>query len=179
MRIKDMVVWGLAVAIGLLALCLPWQGLGAVQAEPLLPPRPTPPPVQPGSPPVPGSSEGPRSGPFIILVVDWANPAGDLASRWQQLWTVVEWVDAQGQWHLVEGWQGNLDEPYRKIWGVSEKDLGKGPFHWVVLDRQGGEVVGVSAPFYLPRAPNDSTIVHLRLVDKPIVPSGADGESEP
>jgi hypothetical protein len=73
------------------------------------------------------------------------------AARWQELWTVVEWQDAFGDWHEVEGWRGALDEVARgegrKVWWVSLDDLGKGPFRWTVCRRPAGRPLAHSKPF--------------------------------
>ncbi len=63
-------------------------------------------------------------------------------------WTVVQWQDAQGKWHDVTGWQGELEADHTKTWWVGVEHLGSGPFRWLVLTED--EVVGSSAAFYLP-----------------------------
>ncbi len=71
-----------------------------------LPPRPNPQPT-----PTPTQSKGdkPPAGAQIILRAafspDWPWNQVD----WQDLWTVVEWQNAEGAWYAVEGWQGTLD----------------------------------------------------------------------
>jgi hypothetical protein len=70
-----------------------------------------PPAALPPLPPLPQSS-GRRSQPagcFIKLHVQFP-PAWPWAQvHWQELWTSVQWQDAGGEWHAVEGWQGTLD----------------------------------------------------------------------
>jgi hypothetical protein len=65
-------------------------------------------------------------------------------------WTVVQWGDALGGWHEVDGWQGELDDGQQKVWWVLGKDFGTGPFRWVVYQRRGGPVWALSQPFWLP-----------------------------
>jgi hypothetical protein len=64
-----------------------------------------------------------------------------------------------GDWHDVEGWRGNLDEEEpgigKKVWVVEDKDLGDGPFRWLLYARPGGPLAAISDPFYLPAAPGD------------------------
>lgn len=79
----------------------------------------------------------------IELTVESA-PAG--------LWTVVQWQDALGGWHDVEGWQGTLDDGDSKRWWVATGDYGKGPFRWVLYQGLGGDLLGTSESFYLPTA---------------------------
>jgi len=120
-----------------------------------LPPRP--PITRPTSTPVvvpnPKAFSG-ASGASIQLCLHF--PDEGLSFSWQALWTTVQWQDAQGQWHDVEGWQGTLDEVQngvgKKVWWVAEKDLGAGPFRWTVYRREGGEQLAESEPFYLPHA---------------------------
>jgi hypothetical protein len=76
-------------------------------------------------------------------------------------WTVVQWQDALGGWHDVEGWQGDLDEGQQKVWWVLEKDFGTGPFRWVVLARRGGPIWKLSAAFTLPAGGGRTTTVEL------------------
>jgi len=77
-------------------------------------------------------------------------------------WTVVQWQDALGGWHDVEGWQGELDEGQAKVWWVLEKDFGTGPFRWVVLTRKGGTAWKASAAFDLPGGGGRWTVVDVK-----------------
>lgn len=81
-------------------------------------------------------------------------PAQSLSLSWPELWTAVQWQDSDGRWHDVEGWRGKLDQVVngvgKKVWWVAEKDLGTGPFRWVVRRGEGGELLAASAPFHLP-----------------------------
>ncbi|MGD1993228.1 MAG: hypothetical protein PVI59_08555 [Anaerolineae bacterium] len=123
-----------------------------VQAAPEgLPPRPsTPTPaVQ-----TPAPAKAAPVGASIVLLItfddDW--PTRGLA--WQDLWTVVEWQDENGAWHVVEGWQGGVDKVAghtgRATWWLANDLLGRGPFRWVVYQHQGGPVMVISESFHLP-----------------------------
>jgi len=78
-------------------------------------------------------------------------------------WTVVQWQDSNGTWHDVEGWQGPLNED-RKKWWVSQRDFGRGPFRWAVYQDQGGDLLAISEPFYLPGTANEFVPIEVSLV---------------
>jgi hypothetical protein len=129
--------------IAVIGLCLAavFAPLSSVLAAPAdLPPRP-----------VPGGN-GP-SGDSYILLHAAAAPAG--------AWSVVEWKDAAGHWHVVEGWQGTLDQDGAQKWWVAPPDRGKWPFHWVVYDRPGGHVWGTSVEFMLPTRNHWTTVIKV------------------
>ncbi len=105
-----------------------------------LPPRPTP------------SANVPAGDSYILLHTD-AAPSG--------AWSIVEWKDAAGDWHVVDGWQGTLDEGGVKRWWVAPTDRGKGPFRWVVYERPGGHVWGTSAEFMLPTRNHWTTVIKV------------------
>ncbi len=98
----------------------------------------------------------PAAGPgaMIWLRVQCSAPCQAADVHWQELWTGVQWQDAAGNWHDVEGWRGPLDEVTkgegRKVWGLSEALYGAGPFRWVVYQSQQGEVLVASESFDLP-----------------------------
>ena len=99
------------IALGV--IFMPRQAQAAPAA---LPPRPTP--ITPTVPaPVVSNSEGAS----IQLNVKAANSA--------TLWTEVQWQDAQGSWHTVEGWRGQLDSISNKVglktWWVAPSDFDK------------------------------------------------------
>ena len=124
-------------------------GLSSVQAaSPSLPPRPT----MPAATPTPVSVSAPISGGTITLRVD-SPPAS--------LWTTVEWQDAAGLWHLVEGWQGTLDANNSKVWWVGSSDLGRGPFRWALYEKRGGKLWATSESFNLPKANRQNVEVHV------------------
>ena len=106
-----------------------------------LPPRPT---VAP--------TPRPDKGGQIELQVEGA--AADV-------WTLVQWQDAEGDWHDVDGWQGSLDDGRSKTWWVGEAHLGSGPFRWVVLGEN--NLTEISEPFDLPALPDEKVIVTISL----------------
>ncbi len=83
----------------------------------------------------------PERGTYIVLFIQ-SSSAGT--------WTIVQWQDALGGWHDVEGWQGMLDDDERKQWWVAPKDFNTGPFRWLVYERQRENLIATSEPFYLP-----------------------------
>lgn len=134
-----------------------------------LPPRPATSTPTPDATATPATipTEEPVDGASIVLQVtfgdDW--PARGLA--WQELWTAVEWQDEEGVWHVVRGWQGELDEVDGetgwKVWWLPESLFGRGPFRWVVAERQGGAVVARSEPFDLPLSREDRVVVEVSV----------------
>ncbi len=81
------------------------------------------------------------TGAFIELTVEPMRP---------DLWTRLQWQDASGNWHDIEGWQGGFNPDQRVLWYVGAGQLGDGPFRWLVDESQGGERLGLSQPFNLP-----------------------------
>jgi hypothetical protein len=122
-------------------LLVAWQPLLVLA----LPSRPSPEPAVTSAPKLPDGT--------IELTVESAT-AG--------LWTVVQWQDALGGWHDVEGWQGALDEGDKKMWWVAKADLGKGPFRWAVT--HSGERLATSELFYLPDSVGQTVKVSVSLV---------------
>lgn len=108
-----------------------------------LPPRP---PVEPKEP----------QGAVILLRVKNPKPG---------LWTEVEWLDAHGTWHTVDGWRGSLDDGETKQWWVGPEDFSTGPFRWLVFDAEGGTVLAFSSEFYLPEANRHFLNVVIKLPD--------------
>lgn len=124
----------------------------ATQAGPTLPPRNTPTPAPAGGKDHHQTDK--PAGAFIELEVP---PA------WASAWAVVQWRSAEG-WREVDGWRGSLPESGR--WWVHPKDFGTGPFRWLVTPGPGGPALGVSEPFYLPAAANET----LRVTAAPGAP---------
>ncbi len=129
-----------------------------------MPPRP------PRATPTPAPSAAPSFERTLIVLVLTLRP--DLMpDGWRRLWTGVQWQDAFGAWHDVDGWQGALDEEYRgvgkKAWFVADGHLGGGPYRWLIYARPGGEIVAASAPFYLPSAAGDIYEVPVVIGNKP------------
>jgi hypothetical protein len=127
----------------------------AVQAG--LPPRQTPQPLPPSG------SDGGGASLELRLRFDQV----EQAARWQELWTVVQWQDASGNWRDVEGWQGALDEMAKgegvKVWWVYRQDLGTGPFRWMIYSAPAGKVLAASDPFHLPRYEGATELVTVRI----------------
>jgi len=132
-----------------------------------LPPRPT---AQPTSIPRPGyASPGTSIELHVQFPPDW--PWDKI--HWQDLWTVVQWQDAGGNWHDVAGWQGSLDAVMVgesgdvegvKTWWVAKRDLGAGPFRWVVKQSREGKPAATSEPFYLPCAAGETVPAKISLL---------------
>lgn len=72
---------------------------------------------------------GLKQGGFIKLAVE----PGLLG-----LWSRVQWRDASGRWHEVDGWQGTYYRDNEVLWWVSISKLGTGPYRWVLSERPGG-----------------------------------------
>ena len=136
------------------------------QVSQALPPRPTPPGTA-----APTSEPEPEPGAALALQLHFPAAWPWAETSWQTLWTVVQWQDSQEQWRDVTGWQGGLDRVTVsgetvdgwKTWWVAEADLGKGPFRWVVYAAPAGGLLGVSEPFYLPAAVDQTGVVEMSL----------------
>jgi hypothetical protein len=92
--------------------------------------------------------------------------------HWQDLWTVVQWQDAEGIWHDVEGWKGTLDDVTigedgqvvgHKTWWVSKVHLGEGPFRWLVYQKS--KRLALSETFHLPGSIGGTEFVQVVLAD--------------
>ncbi len=89
---------------------------------------------------------------------------------WQDLWTEVQWTDGT-DWFVVEGWRGQMDNIAQqddhwvslREWWVDARDLGKGPFRWVIYDHQGGKVLVTSESFMLPAGGGQTMIINQTL----------------
>lgn len=88
----------------------------------------------------------------------------------RELQTVVQWRDSQGEWHNVNGWQGNLDKlnttadstiSGEKSWWVSGDLMGKGTFRWTV--NWNNTALATSEPFSLPVVNNSVVVVEVVL----------------
>jgi len=157
----------LAFAAGVFALLLAtWLILPAQAVRADLPPRPTP---RPTVPPEPAWETLLVSVAAIELRVRFGQEGQ--ARHWQEMWTVVEWQDAFGDWHEVEGWRGTFDEfvdgEGRKVWWVYRRDLGTGPFRWAVYMSPAGELLAHSESFHLPGAAGQRVEVSVTLEPDP------------
>jgi hypothetical protein len=141
----------LVIVLGM--IFMPTQAQAAPSA---LPPRPTP--ITPTPTALPAVSS--IGGASIQLSV---KTVGSLA-----LWTEVQWQDALGGWHTVEGWRGGLDSISNgvglKTWWVAPGDFGKGPFRWQVYQTTGGILLTTSASFNLPAANRTLVTVNVDLI---------------
>lgn len=110
----------------------------------------------PPRPPTPTPERSPLRGAFITLRAWNASP---------DAWTVVQWQDALGDWHDVEGWRGRLDDKggAEKTWWVAPRDFETGPFRWLVYAEPDGELLGASDAFYLPERTGQVVTVDLVL----------------
>ncbi len=81
------------------------------------------------------------------------------AHPWQATHTQVQWQTGEGHWVNVTGWYGALDDvdvdadgsvTGEKTWWVAARDLGTGPFRWLVTAGNSGISLAVSEPFTLP-----------------------------
>lgn len=128
--------------LGVIIYMLLWTP-SSVHAD--LPPRdtvtPIPTPTDVVTPaPSPSTREPKTPVATILLSVEPADKG---------LSSVVQWQDAQGDWHDVESWRGDIVNG-RTIWWVTEKDWGTGPFRWAVFAQTDGILLATSEPFYLP-----------------------------
>jgi hypothetical protein len=134
LRTRLMIMTGLLC--GLVALA--WLAAPAGSAVQALPPRPTP--VLTTTPTAVPSTYV-REGGLIELHIHPVQTG---------LWTLVQWQDARGQWHDVDGWQGTVDDTLQ-VWWVAPRDFGKGPFRWRIHQSYGGQLLATSQSFSLPQ----------------------------
>jgi len=82
-------------------------------------------------------------------------------------WIAVEWLDGNGVWQPVLGWQGQADfidasGNLVKQFGVYQRNYGQGPFRWAVYNAaSGGSLLAVSPKFNLPVADGQNEILNL------------------
>ncbi len=77
-------------------------------------------------------------------------------------WTVVQWKDALGGWHDVDGWRGEFDPDGYKTWRFPRQHFGTGPFRWQIFSTKGGALWGISEPFQLPDGPDQTLSIVVR-----------------
>ncbi|MBN2007468.1 MAG: hypothetical protein JXA21_29250 [Anaerolineae bacterium] len=118
------------------------------------PTSPSPEPSLTLTPSAPSSL--PRDGAALWLRVKSASGKVLAADSWPSLWTTVQWQDAFGDWHTVEGWSGPLDDVAmgegRKVWWLPASMSGAGPFRWQIYRTPQGPRLAESDPFFLPEA---------------------------
>jgi hypothetical protein len=93
----------------------------------------------------------------------------------QGAWVGIQWRDALGRWHDVDGWQSALvpsltANQQTKTWGVNPKDFGTGPFRWVISSEFGGRVLGTSPQFFLPSG-NGASLTMTVLPKITVIPA--------
>jgi len=82
-------------------------------------------------------------------------------------WITVEWLDSNGMWQPVVGWQGQADlidgsGNLVKQFGVYQQNYGQGPFRWAVYNGpSGGSLLEVSPNFNLPSADGQNEVFNL------------------
>ena len=134
----------LLVSFGVVSAGMLWAtNLSTITAHDELPPRPKP--IRDGEP-----------DEQIASIQLWPTPV------LPKLWTVVQWVDEQEDWHDVEGWRGHLNHPTYVSWRVLHSEFGKGPFRWVVYDEKEGNVLAISKLFRLPN--NNGEILKIEVI---------------
>ena len=79
------------------------------------------------------------------------------------MWAMVQWQDALGDWHDVDGWRGLAEANGRQIWWVAKVDRGTGPFRWQVYEAADQRLMGISAPFYLPAQAGGNLVIEVVL----------------
>lgn len=77
----------------------------------------------------------------------------------------VQYLDANGAWQNVQGWQtvATINDKGIAVvqWGLSKASFGQGPMRWIVYGAQGGTVIGVSPVFRLPTDQGVDYVLHL------------------
>ena len=147
----------LVLMTGGLALLLTAAILVAVGASPAraddLPPRPTAVPTATPAPDDGDAGSLPYGATITLRVTDAPATA----------WTIVQWQDALGGWHDVDGWRGRLDDGDgdEKIWWVAPKDFATGPFRWQVYAQRDGALVASSDSFTLPAHTGATLLVEV------------------
>lgn len=82
-------------------------------------------------------------------------------------WITVQWLDGNGSWHPVVGWQGYADfvdasGKLVKQFGVYQANYGQGPFRLAVYNApNGGSLLAISANFSLPSESGQNEILNL------------------
>jgi hypothetical protein len=162
---------GVGALVVSFVLLISVTSLGAQQSNTLpalsLTQRPTAEPWTPTPKSTPVSVSYVPEGALIWLCVkfDPVKLSPDLLG--QDMWTVVQWQDGLGQWHVVEGWRGELDKVAhgkgRKVWWLSGDLFEKGPFRWLIYAKTTGTLLATSEPFTMPSYNGEVTYVDLLI----------------
>lgn len=140
MKILRMISLSIGFAGLFVSVIVLMQAPESVQA---LPPRPEP-----------KETKTHIKGGFIQLTVDGAT---------SEVWTAVQWQGNEGDWHLVDGWQGSSNAENEVKWYVAKDDLGGGPFRWLIYDAPDGNLLVTSDPFDLPEQAGETIEVGMAL----------------
>ena len=81
----------------------------------------------------------------------------------QEMWTSMQWQDAWGDWHDVDGWRGHFNPHSQVMWWVGSENLGTGPYRWLAYESEDGKLLAESEPFDLPARPGGSLRVEITL----------------
>lgn len=164
--------WGLLLILltmvfGALLLATPSQAAPLPQGVPTeLPPRPTPEwPVRPTPvPTVTPTTPDADDDDAAVFVGDPSYVKLTFSPVLRNMWAAVQWQDDQGNWHDVEGWQGELSMDGEQLWWVDPSDYGRsGNFRWVVYLYQGGPQIANTYTFYLPGSAGENVHVYRTL----------------
>lgn len=149
--IQNLILWG--SMFGLVMLFI----IGIAQSATAgytLPPRATPEPNITAA-----VNVDPAAGGRVFLRVHFSEDWPWEKLHWQEgLWNVVQWRDQDGNWLMVDGWQGTLESiqqqedewvGQKELW-TSGTNLGAGPFRWLVYQGKDGRLMSTSPDFYLP-----------------------------
>ena len=141
-------------AAGSAGMCPEEEGDANEAAAPLPPPTP-----------VPAPSAGPTFHPPTVELLYPHLTGGFIALQVEPLqpgwWTSLQWQDAFGHWHDVDGWQGAFNEGGQVLWWVAPDDLGTGPFRWLVAESQDGSGLTTSEAFHLPA--HNGEVLHVTV----------------
>lgn len=170
---RSLASWGLVLSsVGALLITLLVPMVVHASSPNLLPPPPPPPPSPSPTPSPPSAHKRQPAGAPIELHAQFPQAGLRGTVHWQELWIVVQWQDARGAWHDVEGWRGELDEVVtgedgevvgHKTWWVAKPDLGTGPFRWLVYEGRQGRRLATSVPFDLPDTKGRTVRVEVSL----------------
>jgi hypothetical protein len=116
-----------------------------------------------------GEDFDPRELALIDMDVSLPPPPGSAITLYaypiqSDAWTVVQWQDAQGDWHDVEGWQGPLGQEGHVVWWVTPEIWGEGPFRWAIYQRQDGQLLATSDSFNLPGSADEAVKIVMPLL---------------
>lgn len=102
---------------------------------------------------LPGDN-GDTLGTYIELQVEQA-PA--------ETWSAVQWQDAAGLWHDVEGWRGPLEAGGYRRWWIAPHNFGAGPFRWTLSEGLNSQPWVTSPAFNLPSEATQAVRVEMAL----------------